>query len=136
MAHDVVITASNIASAAALQKLIARGDRIVGLEFIDGCSMRLLLSSSGIGRDAAAQIARTKMAASSIQRITMSQIPITGLCFGWRRDVPYFSGATSTSFFSMPLVAATLPLLVLQQAALSAPHEEQVCVATDCLALP
>lgn len=126
MAHDVEITASNTASAATWHVLIARGDRIVGLEFIDGCSMTFRFPGAGIGRDAAAQIARTKMAASSVQRITMSQIPITGSCLGWRCDVPYFNGATSTSFFSMPLVAVGLPLVVLQQAAISAPQDEHL----------
>ena len=83
VAQEVVITASNTASAAAWHALIARGDRIVLAEFIDGCSMRLLFPGVGIGRDAAAHIARTKSAASSVHRIAMSQIPITGLCFGW-----------------------------------------------------
>lgn len=131
-----MITASNTASAAARHALIARGDRIVLLEFIDDCSMRLLFSGVGIGRDAAAHIARTKMAARSVHRITMSQIPITGSCLRLATRPRYFNGATSAFFFSIPLVAAVLPLLVLQQAALSAPHDEQVWVATDCLALP
>ncbi len=82
MAHDVVIAASNTASAAALQKLIARGDRIAISDFIGDDSMTSLNPGAGIGRAAAAQIARTKVTASSIQRIMMSQIPITGLSFG------------------------------------------------------
>lgn len=124
VAHDVVITASNTASAAAWHAWIARGDRIAISEFIDGCSMSLLFSGAGIGRAAAAQIARTKMAASSIQRIAINQIPITAFCLvsGPR----YFNGATSTAFFSMPLVATVLPFIVLQQAADSAPQDEHV----------
>ena len=136
MAHDVVITASRTASAVAWHTLIARGDRIVISEFTDCCSKRLSFSGLGIGRAAAAQIASTKMAAKSIQMIAMSQISITGLLFAVSNCPDYFSGAISVSFFSMPLVATELPLLVLQQASVSAPQLVHLWVATDCFALP
>ncbi len=122
----MVITASNTASAAAWHAFIACGDRTAISEFVDGRSMSLLFPGAGIGRAAAAQIARTKMAASDIQRIAMNQIPITALRLWLVSGPRYFNGATFTSFFSMPLVATVLPFVVLQQAADSAPQDEHV----------